>query len=110
MMAIQEWTRVASAADLTPGELMQVVVGDDEIVLGNAEGELLATSDVCSHEYVLLHDGWLEDHEVECPQHGSRFDMRSGEVRNLPATEPIPIYEVKVEGEDVYVRGPKENE
>jgi nitrite reductase/ring-hydroxylating ferredoxin subunit len=109
-MAIEEWTRVASAGEVKPGELKQVVIGDDEVVLANAEGEFLAASDVCSHEYVLLHDGWLEDHEVECPQHGSRFDLRSGEVRNLPATEPVPTYDVKVEGSDIYIKGPKENQ
>lgn len=106
-MVVEEWTRVASADDVKPGEMMQVVIGDDEVVLANTEGEFLATSDVCSHEYVLLHDGWLEDHEIECPQHGSRFDLRTGEVRNLPATEAVPVYEVKVEGQDVYIKGPR---
>lgn len=99
-----EWTRVASVQDVKPGEVIQVTVGDELVVLGNVDGEFLAVSDVCSHEFVLLHDGWLEGDTIECPQHGSKFSMRTGEVRNLPATQPIPVYEVRVEGDDVFLR------
>lgn len=99
-----EWTPVASVQDVKPGEVIQVTVGDELVVLGNVDGEFLAVSDVCSHEFVLLHDGWLEGDTIECPQHGSKFSMRTGEVRNLPATQPIPVYEVRVEGDDVFLR------
>lgn len=99
-----EWTRAASVQDVKPGEVIQVTVGDELVVLGNVDGEFLAVSDVCSHEFVLLHDGWLEGDTIECPQHGSKFSMRTGEVRNLPATQPIPVYEVRVEGDDVFLR------
>lgn len=104
-----DWARVASVGEVEPGELKGVEFDGQEVLLANVDGEICATSDVCSHEFVLLHDGWLDEGEVECPQHGSKFDMRTGAVRNLPATEPIPTFEVKVEGDDVLVRGPKEN-
>lgn len=100
--------RVASVDDVKPGAVVEVEVDDEPVALANTGGEFLATSDICSHEYVLLHDGWLEGEEIECPQHGSKFDMRTGKVLNPPATQPIPVYEVKVEGQDVYVRGPME--
>lgn len=103
-----DWARVASVGEIKAGELKGILVDGQEVLLANLDGEIRATSDVCSHEFVLLHDGWLEEDEVECPQHGSKFDLRSGNVRGLPATEPISLYEVKVEGEDIFVRGPKE--
>jgi 3-phenylpropionate/trans-cinnamate dioxygenase ferredoxin component len=101
-----DWVRVAAVDDIKPGDVIQVEVDDEPVVVANTGSEFLATTDICSHEYVLLHDGWLEGETIECPQHGSKFDMRSGEVLNPPATQPIEVYEVKVEGQDVYVRGP----
>lgn len=104
MATNDEWVKVASAGDVKPGEVIRVEVEDEAVALARVDGELFAVSDVCSHEYVLLHDGWIEDYEIECPQHGSRFDLRTGAVRNLPATQPIPTYEVRVENDDVFLR------
>jgi 3-phenylpropionate/trans-cinnamate dioxygenase ferredoxin component len=98
------WTKVASVKDVPPGEILGAMIGTDPVVLANIDGEILAASDVCTHEYVLLHDGWLEGDLIECPQHGSQFDLRTGKACSLPATQPLPVYEVRVEGDDVYVR------
>ena len=98
------WTRVASVKDVPAGEPVGVMVGNEPVVLASVDGELLAASDVCTHEYVLMHDGWLEGELIECPQHGSQFDLRTGKPCALPATQPLPLYEVRVEGDDVYVR------
>jgi len=100
------WVRVAAVSDLKPGQIMKVMLGRQPICLGNVDGEFLAIDDICSHEYVELHEGWLEGDEVECPQHGSKFSMRTGAVRLLPATKPVAAFEVKVEGDDVYLRSP----
>ncbi|MGH2768457.1 MAG: non-heme iron oxygenase ferredoxin subunit [Actinomycetota bacterium] len=100
------WVRVAACDELKPGGMKKVFVGDEPVVLANVDEDFLAASDICSHEYVELHDGWLEGEEVECPEHGSRFSLRSGAVINLPATKPIPAYEVKIEGGAVYLRRP----
>lgn len=106
-MIVMDWVKVAPASALKPGTVIQVEVDDEPIVLAlTDEGEYCATTDICSHEYVLLHDGFLEGHEIECPQHGSKFDMRTGAVINLPATQPVDYYEVKVEGDEIYLRGP----
>jgi len=102
----EEWVRVASASDVKPGQVTKAKVGRDPVCLGNVDGEFLAIYDICSHEYVELHEGWLEGDEVECPQHGSKFSMRTGAVRGLPATKPVAAFEVKVEGDDVYLRSP----
>ncbi len=99
-----DWTRVAAAGDLKPGDVKQVHAGGDPLCLANVEGEFLATTDICSHEYVNLSEGWLENDEIECPQHGSKFSMRTGQVLNAPATQPIAVYEVRVEDDAIYVR------
>ncbi|MGH9195177.1 MAG: non-heme iron oxygenase ferredoxin subunit [Acidimicrobiia bacterium] len=108
-MSDDNWTRVASASDVKPGNVIMVTLGDDPIALAHVDDELLAIGDVCSHEYVLLHDGFVDGDEIECPEHGSKFSLRTGAVRGLPATQPVAAYEVKVEGDDVFLRGPKEN-
>lgn len=101
-----EWEHVGQVDDVKPGQIARVSVGGEPVCLGNVDGTLLAISDICSHEYVELHEGWLEGEEVECPQHGSRFSLRTGAPRGLPATQPVAAYEVKVDGDAVYVRGP----
>ena len=66
-------------------------------------GEVYAIHDVCSHADVALSEGEVEDQTIECWLHGSRFDLRTGRPTGLPATEPVPVYPVKIDGDDVYV-------
>jgi 3-phenylpropionate/trans-cinnamate dioxygenase ferredoxin component len=71
------------------------------------EGEVYAIEDLCSHAEVPLSEGDVEEFRgaptIECYLHGSCFDLRTGEPTNLPATEPVPVYPVRVEGDDVLV-------
>jgi 3-phenylpropionate/trans-cinnamate dioxygenase ferredoxin component len=99
-----DWVRVATLNDVEPGEVIGVEVGSEPVAVCNVDGDLYAVSDVCSHEFVLLHDGWLDGDQLECPEHGSRFNVVTGEVSGLPATQPIETYEVKAEGEEVFAR------
>jgi nitrite reductase/ring-hydroxylating ferredoxin subunit len=105
---MSDWVRVITVDAVKAGTVVQVEVDGEPVCLANTGEEFLATSDICSHDYVELHDGWLEEDEIECPQHGSRFNMRTGKVLNPPATQSIAPYETKVEGQHVYVRGPME--
>lgn len=102
-MAVGEWVRVASAADVPDERGLRVEVGGRPIALWRVDGELYATSDVCTHEETSLSDGDLWAEVIECPLHGAQFDVRTGEVLSLPAIFPLATYPVKVEGEDVYV-------
>lgn len=104
---MSDWAKVGTVNDVKEGQVIQVIVDGEEVALAKVQGEFLATSDVCSHEFVHLSGGWMEGEEIECPEHGSRFHMKTGEVANLPATQPIPVYDVKVENEDVFVKGPR---
>jgi 3-phenylpropionate/trans-cinnamate dioxygenase ferredoxin subunit len=68
-----------------------------------AGGEIFAISDVCSHEDVELSDGDLDGDDVECPAHGSRFNVRTGEVSGLPAEDPVDTYPVRVQDGQIFV-------
>jgi 3-phenylpropionate/trans-cinnamate dioxygenase ferredoxin component len=65
-----------------------------------------AIADTCSHEEASLSEGFVDDDLVDCPKHGSQFEIKTGKNLSLPATKPVPAYRVVVEGEDVYVEAP----
>ena len=96
--------RIGGVGDLAPGEIARVEVGDLALCLAHVPGEgLFAVQDRCTHEDADLSDGDLDGVELECPAHGSRFDVRTGAVRGLPANVPAVTYRVEVNGDDVYV-------
>ena len=96
--------RVAAIGEVPPETLKRVEAEGMAICLAHAEdGRFYAIGDVCTHEEYSLSEGELWDMSVECPQHGSRFDLRDGHVTGLPAVIPAKTYPVTVEGEDVYV-------
>ena len=99
---------VAKLEELPDGDMKQVVVGGDLVGLYRVGEDVYAISDVCSHEEAYLTEGEFdaEELEVECPRHGSHFNVVTGEVRILPATRPVATYEVKIEGDLVLV-GPR---
>ena len=77
--------------------------GDAEVAVVNTVDGVFAIRDVCSHAEVPLTDGEVEGCTIECYMHGSRFDLRTGEPLELPATQPVPIYPVRLDGTDIYV-------
>ncbi len=95
---------VAKIGDLEVGAMRRISVDGEEICLAHAEdGAFYAISDLCTHEEYSLSEGELWGLEVECPAHGSRFNLRTGQVTGPPAVIPARVYEVEVEGDDVYV-------
>ena len=99
---------LATLADLPPGTLLPVRTADGTpICLVNDRGAVRAVHDVCTHAEFAMHEGALqEDGTIECAWHGARFDCRTGAVRKPPAFDPLPVYEVRVEGETILV-GPR---
>jgi len=96
--------RLAGVGDLKPGSLKRIEIEGTPLCVARLDsGELYAISDICSHEEIELSDGDLQGYEVECPAHGSRFDVRTGDVSGLPAEDPVKAYAVTVDGEDAYV-------
>ena len=104
-MADAGWVRVAGVADVAEGQAHAVRVGDREIALYHLPGgDFRATDNVCTHEYALLSDGWLEDGCIECPLHAARFDVKTGKALCAPAEANLQVFEVKVEGGDLLLK------
>lgn len=103
-----EFHEVAKTSELDEDEAMQVLVGRKEIAIYNIGGEYFATDDICTHAYASLADGYVENGQVECPLHGACFDIRTGKALTAPASIDIATYEVKIEGDTIYVGVPGE--
>ncbi len=103
-----DYEAVAKLDEIPEEGAKQVVVKGDLVGLYRVGDEVFAIGDVCTHEEAYLTDGEFDpdDLEVECPLHGSRFNVVDGSVRILPATKPEPVYPVKVEGDVVLVALP----
>jgi len=99
-----DWIRVCEQSELLPGEFKVVFDGDVPIAVFNIDGELYALEDVCTHDGGELTGGTIEGFEIECPRHGARFDIRSGQVLCPPAYEPTAKFPVKVDNAVVYTR------
>jgi 3-phenylpropionate/trans-cinnamate dioxygenase ferredoxin component len=100
------WERVCSVGDIPDAGARRVVVGRTPVAIVRSDGEIFAIHDVCSHADVSLSEGEVDGDTLECWLHGSRFDLRSGKPTGLPATRPVPVYPVRVEGGDVLVSVP----
>jgi 3-phenylpropionate/trans-cinnamate dioxygenase ferredoxin subunit len=104
------FVRVCGLADLPiVGAVQAEVSGKLVAIVRDSAGDIHAIDDTCSHANVSLSEGDVEDTAIECWLHGSRFDLRSGKPIGLPATTPIAVYPVKIDGGDVFVSVTKEN-
>jgi 3-phenylpropionate/trans-cinnamate dioxygenase ferredoxin component len=102
--------RVCSVSDLPEVGAVQAEIDGMKIaIVRDSAGEIHAIDDTCSHANVSLSEGDVEDGEIECWLHGSRFDLRTGKPTGLPATAPIAVYPVTIDGDDVFVSVTKES-
>ncbi|CAB5713165.1 Anthranilate 1,2-dioxygenase ferredoxin subunit [Delftia tsuruhatensis] len=97
------WTKIATTDQLGEDEALAIRVGELHLALFQSAGAFHVTDNVCTHQYALLSEGYVEDGCVECPLHQARFDLRSGQALCAPASQPIRVYPVRVEGADVLV-------
>jgi nitrite reductase/ring-hydroxylating ferredoxin subunit len=95
---------VAAAGELAPGEMKFVAVERERIVLANVGGNFFALRDVCGHRNAPLSRGRLDGCILECPLHFAQFDIRTGKFVDGPYSADVPAYEVRVEGDTVYLR------
>ena len=106
-MAEAGWVRVAARLDVAENAAIPIRVGDKEIALYHLPGgEFRATDNICTHEYAQLHEGWLENGEIECPLHAGKFDVRTGKATAAPCDLALQVFEVKVEGADLLLKVP----
>jgi nitrite reductase/ring-hydroxylating ferredoxin subunit len=99
-----DYVKVAEGKEIQPLTMKAVEVNGEKICLANIEGKYYAIGNVCTHLGGPLAQGKLEGYEVQCPWHGSRFDIRTGNVVRPPALRSEPAYEIKVEDDNVLVK------
>jgi 3-phenylpropionate/trans-cinnamate dioxygenase ferredoxin subunit len=97
------FVKACELSDLGDNTPKAVEIAGEPVCLVKTGGEVFAIRDVCSHAEVALSEGEVYDHTIECWLHGSCFDLRTGQPTGLPATEPVPVYPVKTEGDGIYV-------
>ena len=108
MDANSEFETVASISDLTEGTVLQRVRSTgDAVCLVRYHNEISALSDICTHQHFSMSLGdLLEDGTLQCAWHGARYDCRTGEVKQVPATSPLPVFQVRLDGDRILV-GPR---
>jgi glycine betaine catabolism B len=99
-----DFVKVAETKDIHTSQMKKVQFEGEDVCIANVDGKYYAIGNVCTHEGGPLADGVLVGFEVECPWHGSRFDVRTGEVTNPPASEPEPSYEIKVDSNNILIK------
>ena len=97
------WLPACRVGDLPAGRVMLITDGDVRIALCNVDGDYFAIEDVCTHDGGPLDQGELEGDEIECPRHGARFNVRTGEATLMPAVMPVLTFPVRIEGDQVFV-------
>jgi 3-phenylpropionate/trans-cinnamate dioxygenase ferredoxin subunit len=98
--------KVCSVADVPSGEAKRVIVGDRQIAVVNlGDDGFRAVDAICSHAHYYLDEGEVDVDfgTIECPKHGSTFDLETGKPRTLPATLPVEVFPVKIEDDDVMI-------
>jgi 3-phenylpropionate/trans-cinnamate dioxygenase ferredoxin subunit len=100
-----EAVRVCARDDIAPGSARRFDVAGSAVAVVRIGEDFYAIGDTCSHADFSLSEGdvWPDELEIECPKHGSTFSLVTGEPQTLPATTPVPVFDVVVDGDDVKV-------
>lgn len=102
-MSILEWTDVAAVDEVSMGDVIGRVIDGREIAIFNADGEFFATDNLCTHGRARLCGGFVEGHEIECPLHQARFDIRTGQPSCGPATQALRCHPVKTKNGRIHI-------
>ena len=97
------WIELAAVEAIPEDDVIGIDVGGKSFALYLVEGEVYVTDNICTHGNARLCDGFLEGHEIECPLHQGKFDIRNGKAMCAPLTEDVKTYPVKIEGARVFV-------
>jgi 3-phenylpropionate/trans-cinnamate dioxygenase ferredoxin subunit len=100
---VSDYSRACPVADVPEGTAVRCIIDGEAVAVVHTEGEFYAIRDECSHAEVPLSEGDIDGTTLECWLHGSRFDLVNGRPIGLPATVPVPVYPVKIDGDDVLV-------
>ena len=95
--------RICGVGDVASGSAQRVDVDGYRLCVVRIGDDWYVINDECSHADYSLAEGdvWEDEREIECPKHGSTFSLETGEPQTLPATQPVPVYKVRIDGDDV---------
>jgi naphthalene 1,2-dioxygenase system ferredoxin subunit len=97
------WVDVTAADAVPEDDVIGIDIDGKSLALYQVDGKIYATDNICTHGNARLCDGFLEGHEIECPLHQGKFDIRSGKAMCAPLTDDIRTYPVKIDGNRVFV-------
>lgn len=97
------WHPAASADAVGEDEAVGVKVAGQDIAICRIDGTYYALHNVCTHQFALLSDGYVEDGCIECPLHQGKFEIRTGKAMGPPVTEDVRTFPVRVEGNQIFV-------
>jgi naphthalene 1,2-dioxygenase ferredoxin component len=103
-MNAMNWIDALAADEIPADDVKGVLVAGRDIALYAVAGEVYATDNLCTHGNARLCDGFLDGHEIECPLHQGKFDVRNGKPLCAPVTESLRIYPVRIEGGRLYLQ------
>jgi 3-phenylpropionate/trans-cinnamate dioxygenase ferredoxin subunit len=102
------YVTVGKTSDIAPGTVRVFDVAGQSVAVASVDGQFYAFADVCTHDNGPVAEGELDACVIECPRHGARFDITTGAVLSMPAVVDLPVYDLKVEGDDIRLsRQPK---
>jgi naphthalene 1,2-dioxygenase ferredoxin component len=97
------WLKVIDVSAVPTDDVTAVTAAGREIAIYGVDGEVYATDNICTHGHARLCDGFLEGHEIECPMHQGKFDVRNGKAMCEPLTTDVQTYPIKVEDGEVFI-------
>jgi naphthalene 1,2-dioxygenase ferredoxin component len=100
---MSHWIDAAAADELPADDVVGLEVAGRDLAFYKVGDAVYATDNLCTHGHARLCDGFLDGHEIECPLHQGKFDVRNGQPTCAPSTEPVRSYPVKIEGSRVFV-------
>lgn len=98
------WIDALATEDLPADDVIGVAVAGKDIAVYTVGADVFATDNLCTHGNARLCDGFLDGHEIECPLHQGKFDVRDGRPACDPVTEPLRTYPVRIEGSRVFIQ------
>ena len=103
MIFLSEWIKACNFEQVKEGQLFGLTLNEKKILLANLKGKIHATDLICTHADADLSTGFLSEEGVRCPLHLSVFNLENGEPQNLPAETSLKVYNVKIDGNEIYV-------
>ena len=96
--------KICKVSDIPEGKSIRVKLGEEAIaIVRTPNGEVRAINDKCSHGEISLSEGFIDDSTIECWAHGAKFSLETGEALTLPAFEPVSVYPIVIENDEIYL-------